>query len=140
MSPPSRRPGGAPLARQRERRVVRFRVAAAFLPAAIRFGDFRVAVFLAVVFFRPVVRLRVAAAFLPAAIRFGDFRVAVFLAVVFRVAGRVVALVRAVACLRSATFSLAVATRSAVSSRFAATAGSAIGPVAGIPPAPSVSR
>jgi len=68
------------------RAVVRFLVAAAFRPAAARFGDFRVVVF------RAVVRFLVAADFFPAATRFGDlrdevFRVVAFLAVVrFRVA------------------------------------------------------
>jgi hypothetical protein len=72
--------------------VRRFRVAAAFFPAAMRFGDFRVVLFRAVVRFRVVaafraVRFLVAAAFFPAAIRFGDFRVVPFRAVVhFRVA------------------------------------------------------
>jgi hypothetical protein len=85
------------------------RVVAAFLAAAIRFGDFRVAGLRAVarfrvVAFRAVVRLRVVAAlraalfrtavfllrvvaaFLAAATRFGDFRVVAFLAAVrFRV-------------------------------------------------------
>ena len=71
----------------RAKRGPRFRVAAAFLPAAIRFGDFRVVLLRAVVRLRVVaaflaVRFRVAAAFLPAAIRFGDFRVVLLRAVV----------------------------------------------------------
>ncbi len=74
--------------------MVRFLVAAAFFPAATRFGDFRVVAFLragerAVDFFRAdvafrVARFLVAAAFLPAATRFGDFRdIVVRRAVVF---------------------------------------------------------
>jgi hypothetical protein len=93
---------------------LRFRVAAAFLPAVLRFGDFRVvlraAVFLAGLFLAVVLRFRVAAAFLPAVLRFGDFRVvlraAVFLAVVFRL--RVAAAFFA-AVLRVAVFRLRVA-------------------------------
>ena len=121
-------------------------MAAAFLAAATRFGDFRVVFraldFLAVVF-RPPVRLavvrfavvrlrdvdrfRVAAAFFPAATRFGDFRVVFraldFLAVVFRLA--VVFLVparfragafREVVRFRVAVDFFAAATRSRVSS------------------------
>jgi hypothetical protein len=85
--------------------VFRLRVAAAFRPAAARFGDFRVT-FRAVVRFRVAgrvldafraavaFRLRVAAAFRPAAARFGDFRV-VFRAVVrFRVVAALLAVVR----------------------------------------------
>jgi len=74
--------------------VFRLRVAAAFRPAAARFGDFREVVRRAVDVraFRAalVFRLRVAAAFRPAAARFGDFlavvrvRVGDFRAVVFR--------------------------------------------------------
>jgi hypothetical protein len=70
------------LAALRAGAVLRFRVAAAFLPAVLRFGDFLV------VLRAEVFRFLVAAAFLPAALRFGDFRVVlraeVFLAVVFR--------------------------------------------------------
>ena len=83
--------------------VLRFLVAAAFLPAAARLVDFRLAglravvrfrvaaAFLAPVFLRAVVRFLVAAAFLPAAFLVGDFllagfRAAVFLAVRFRAA------------------------------------------------------
>jgi hypothetical protein len=82
--------------------VFRLRVAAAFRPAAARFGDFREVVLRAVVFrgvlrflddalrAGAVFRLRVAAAFRPAAARFGDFLAVVrvragdFRAVVFR--------------------------------------------------------
>jgi hypothetical protein len=72
----------------------RLRVAAAFRPAAARFGDFREVVRRAVdvraLRAALVFRLRVAAAFRPAAARFGDFlavvrvRVGDFRAVVFR--------------------------------------------------------
>jgi hypothetical protein len=65
--------------------VFRFRVAAAFLPAATRFVDFRAVDFLAVDFRAAVVfRFLVAAAFLPAATRFVDFRAVDLLAVDFR--------------------------------------------------------
>ena len=65
--------------------VLRLRDAAAFFPAATRFGDFRVVLLRAVVRFRDVdalraavvLRFRDAAAFFPAATRFGDFRVVV---------------------------------------------------------------
>ena len=66
------------------------RARAAFLPAATRFGDFRVVLLRAVVrflvvaaFFRAgaVFRFLDAAAFLPAATRFGDFRVVLLRAV-----------------------------------------------------------
>jgi hypothetical protein len=94
------------LAALRAGAVLRFRVAAAFLPAALRFGDFLVVVLRAEVF-----RFLVAAAFLPAALLFGDLRAAVFraelfLAVVFRL--RVAAAFLA-AVLRVAVFRLRVA-------------------------------
>jgi len=92
------------LAALRAGAVLRFRVAAAFLPAALRFGDFLV------VLRAEVFRFLVAAAFLPAALRFGDFRVVlraeVFLAVVFRL--RVAAAFFA-AVLRAVVFRLRVA-------------------------------
>ena len=85
--------------------VLRFREAAAFFPAATRFGDFRDVAFRAVVRFREVealraavvLRLREAAAFFPAATRFGDFRDVAFRAVV---RFRVVAAFRAAVVLR----------------------------------------
>ena len=101
---------------------------AAFLPAAARFGDFRVvfraAVFRAVVL-RPV-RFLVAAAFFPAATRFGDFR-SVDLLVVFRAA-----VFFAVERFRVAADFFADATRSRVSSCRSITAGSDMGSAAGI--------
>jgi hypothetical protein len=97
---------------------LRLRVAAAFLPAALRVVLFR----RAVVFFRPVVlRLRVAAAFLPAAFRVVLFRLrvvaalvalrlrvaAAFLPAAFRVvrllAVAIVALLSCAVCRRGAT-------------------------------------
>jgi hypothetical protein len=126
------------------------RVAAAFLAAAARFGDFRVvalrAVDLRAVVFRPVVfravvfrpvRFLVAAAFFPAATRFGDFRpvdlLVVFRAAVFFAAGRLRAdALFAVERFRVAADFFADATRSRVSSCRSITAGSDMGPAAGI--------
>jgi hypothetical protein len=91
--------------------VFRFREVAAFLPAATRFGDFRVVLLRAVVrlrvvaaFFRAgaVFRFREVAAFLPAATRFGDFRV-----VLLRAAGFVDPVFRALALFVVAAFVLA---------------------------------
>jgi hypothetical protein len=116
-------------------RPVRFRVEAAFLPAATRFGDFLVvlravdlrAVDLRAVVLRPV-RFLVEAAFLPAATRFGDFLV-VLRAVVFFAVDRFAT----ERFLVAADF-FADATCCRVSSRFSITAGSDIGPAAGVSP------
>jgi hypothetical protein len=99
-------------------RVPRFRVAAAFLPAAIRFVDFRRAGLRAVVFLRAVAFFRAglrAAVFLRAGLRAAVFLAAVFLRVVvrLRVAAAFFAAVfrRAVVRLRVAAAFLAAADR-----------------------------
>jgi hypothetical protein len=118
---------------------LRFLEAAAFFPAATRFGDFRVVLLRAVVrlrvaaaFFRAgaVLRFREAAAFFPAATRFGDFRV-----VLLRPAGLVDAVFLAAVRFRVAAFVLAAvaALRAAVDLRVRVVAGSVAAPSIGPP-------